>query len=119
MIGKPDLGFLEDENGDNISQLNSEINECAALYWIWKNDTFDYFGLNHYQRRFRSLVNEKWMLQDFEIQILLEQYDIIVAEEYNTGELTVTESMRSHVYIDAFDYVYKELDIIFARYFKI
>ena len=111
--------ILTDDVGDNISVKNKQYCELTGLYWIWKNDTFDYFGLNHYQRRFRSLVNEKWMLQDFEIQILLEQYDIIVAEEYNTGELTVTESMRSHVCIDAFDYVYKELDIIFARYFKI
>ncbi|MCR2048722.1 DUF4422 domain-containing protein [Acetatifactor muris] len=44
--------YLSEKNGDNISALNEKINECTALYWIWKNTKEEYIGLNHYRRYF-------------------------------------------------------------------
>ena len=46
---------FEDEMKDNISHLNSKLNEMTAIYAYWKNlmKDADYIGFNHYRRLFR------------------------------------------------------------------
>lgn len=46
---------FEDEMKDNISHLNSKLNEMTAIYAYWKNlmKDADYVGHNHYRRLFR------------------------------------------------------------------
>ena len=46
---------FEDEMKDNISHLNSKLNEMTAIYAYWKNlmKDADYVGHNHYRRLFK------------------------------------------------------------------
>lgn len=48
-----DLGFQNDNEGDNISAKNPQWCELTALYWGWKNlRDVEYLGLCHYRRYF-------------------------------------------------------------------
>lgn len=51
--GKPlDLGYIKDNTGDNISELNPSFCELTGIYWAWKNLDAKYIGLAHYRRHF-------------------------------------------------------------------
>ena len=68
---------------DNISHLNSKLNEMTAIYAYWKNlmKDDDYIGFNHYRRLFR--------IEDLND---IAEYDIIDAKSipmvFNMGYFT-------------------------------
>lgn len=70
--------FLANEKheGDNIDYLNPWYCEMTGLYYLWKHETDEIVGLEHYRRYFGnkdlSLLNEKQILD------ILSNYDIIV-----------------------------------------
>lgn len=75
--------FYTEHSGDNISYLNDQLNECTALYWIWKNMNSEYVGLNHYRRYFYN--NEvkdcaNYLMKDKIIEIFEDGYDFILPE---------------------------------------
>lgn len=100
--GKPNLGYIGDNTGDNISIKNPNYCELTALYWAFKNLKCDYIGLCHYRRYFtkshiilRNLsFTEKFklILTKEEIEEILRDYDIIVPIKRNY----YIETIKSH-----------------------
>lgn len=78
-INGENLGFLGDDTGDSISQLNPYFCELTGMYWIWKNFTeADYVGICHYRR---YLINENGVVfTENELNKLFEKYDIITTK---------------------------------------
>ena len=42
-------GYLFDDTGDNISDLNHWFGQCTGLYWTWKNADHEIVGTNTYR----------------------------------------------------------------------
>ncbi len=75
---------MYDNTCDNISNKNDNYCELTALYWIWKNDTSNYVGLEHYRRFFYH----KWKscfkyipYSKMELEKLLNKCDIILPKK--------------------------------------
>lgn len=91
--GKEDLGYQGDNQGDNISDKNSNYCELTGLYWAWKNLDCDIIGLSHYRRHFTmksksEIKNNKdnkmdLVINNDEILSLLKGCDIIVPKKRN------------------------------------
>ena len=72
--------WLCEREGNNISYLNDKINECTALYWIWKNSDKEIVGISHYRRYFYRNEIECYenILDAATIEALLKDYDLIL-----------------------------------------
>ena len=100
-INNMSLGYQKDDTGEHISKWNPQINECTVLYWIWKNTSYEILGLNHYRRFFKSFINN-YMLQEQEIEILMNQYDIVVAEQHFSGNDSIEVEIKRTICEEAF-----------------
>ena len=94
--------MIGDDTGDNISELNRDVNEWSAIYWVWKNydkiDNPDYIGLCHYRRLFdfsdviktsnNSLLN-RLGLNKKDLNKLLSKYDFVYREGFKVQDNTI------------------------------
>lgn len=87
--GKTDIGYLKDNSGEHISQLNPYYCELTGLYWAWKNLDCDYLGLVHYRRyltakkqSYHSGINiDNVVLSQSDIEDLLDKVDVILPQK--------------------------------------
>lgn len=89
-------GYLTEQIGDNIAYLNKRINECTALYWIWKNTNSKYVGLNHYRRYFynNEIVSMDNYLDLEHMDEIFKEYDIILPQTHPYGNMTILDQIR-------------------------
>lgn len=95
--------MIGDDTGDNISDLNRELNEMTALYWAWKNydklGNPDYIGLYHYRRFLNIPKLAKCYFGDAlsklgynadNMEKLFEKYDFIHTAGYAEDRVAIT-----------------------------
>jgi hypothetical protein len=84
--GKEALGYLRDNEGDNISLKNKHYCELTGLYWAWKHLDADYLGLVHYRRHFAiKKQRDKWnsILTSNQLENLCSEYDVVLPKPRN------------------------------------
>jgi lipopolysaccharide biosynthesis glycosyltransferase len=92
--------FLQDDAGENISELNPMYCELTTQYWAWKNADAQYYGFCHYRRyfdfadkrhqenaygeimdaRIDASTQAKYCLTDEQISAAVEGWDVITTE---------------------------------------
>ena len=109
----PELGYLADDTGDNISRKNKSFCELTGIYWLWKNyHTCDYIGICHYRR---YLINRQGLIfTEKELMRLLQNHDMITpklltlntsyfngfSQNHHQKDLLITEQVISEKYPD-------------------
>ena len=94
---------ISESEGENISYLNDKINECTAMYWMWKNTSSEYVGLNHYRRYFYNynVRAEGNYLNKKTIARLFQTYDIILPHSL-TFNSSLEEQLQNTINEDAY-----------------
>ncbi len=79
-----DLGYMGDDTGENISDLNPLYGELTGLYWIWQNEQeADVIGICHYRRYF---LNEAGgFMTQAEYEEALSDCDVLVSDFLSSG----------------------------------
>ena len=92
-----DFGYLRDDTGDNISELNNHYAELTGEYWAWKNSEVDIIGFCHYRRYLTKNISFK-MLNKADIEEILSNNDIILPNKIHLGITNIEDAKRSHEY---------------------
>jgi hypothetical protein len=92
--------FQNENDGENIAGYNERLNECTALYWIWKNTHSRLVGLNHYRRYFYNnniRVGSNYLSKE-KISDVFDNggYDIILPQLL-TLDISVYDNIRNAV----------------------
>lgn len=102
-VGKyTNANYLSDSTGINISQKNPYYSELTAIYWGWKNMDYDYLGLNHYRRYFKSKLGNHIITND-EIINILNKYDVILPVKRKYYIETLYSHYKNTLYVEPLD----------------
>lgn len=142
--GNTDESYLNDNNGDNISEKNPNFCELTGLYWIWKNSVdneMSITGLVHYRRYFTTRAGDlrytyfnimPHMLPYEKIEKGLKHADIILptperiyrtvwrsyADVHNEADLVLLRETIAEVcpdYLESYDKVMKSHHYYYAN----
>lgn len=113
---KEDFGYIGDDTGDNISDLNCYYAELSGVYWVWKNYTdADCVGVCHYRRFLTG--EDGYVFSEAEYEQILKEYDIITTKQlelpgsyrngfgahHNVNTLDETGNIISELYPEYYD----------------
>lgn len=121
--GRSDLGYLRDDNGDNISDKNFCYCELTALYYGWKNVQADILGLVHYRRHFAGKCafrcnNRTYKILDGEAaQRYLEQADIILPAKRRYYIETLYSHYAHTMYVEPLDVTGQIIRELYPEYY--
>ena len=99
-----DFGYLRDDSGDNISDLNNYYAEMTGEYWAWKNSDADIIGFCHYRRYFAKNISLK-ILEREDIEEMLNDHDIIMPNKAHMGMTNIDDIKRTREYLDYGPYI--------------
>jgi hypothetical protein len=72
------LGYIRDDSGDSISELNPYYGELTGMYWLWKNyHDADLIGICHYRRYFFN--DDGKLMSKEEYEMALKDADVLVS----------------------------------------
>ncbi len=74
---------LLDNTGENISSRNKQYCEMTATYWVWKNTSHEWKGIEHYRRHLLVMP-----------EMLTEDVDVILPLPYICYPNTLTQFRR-------------------------
>lgn len=115
-----DLGYLCDNYGDNISELNPFWSELTVLYWGWKNiHDVEYCGLNHYRRYFDAIIDENsidGLMKDCDM-LVVKSKSMLSNHERERNLMHMTSIEDYYVFADTFLSMYPEYESAYIEYF--
>lgn len=99
-----DFGYIRDDSGDNISDLNNYYAEMTGEYWAWKNSDVEIIGFCHYRRYFAKNLSLK-ILEKSDIEEILKDHDIIMPNRAHMGMTNVEDVKRTREYLNYGPYI--------------
>lgn len=115
-----DLGYMRDDEGENISIKNTNYCELTGVYWIWKNCEDQYKGLVHYRRYFGryNIKKRKKIIYSYDelVQLIQEGNDIILPKKEYFLQSAKEEIMMLCCTPDIFDNLRKCIKEIYPEY---
>lgn len=112
----------EDDKGKNIAVYNPYINECTAIYWVWKNTRQEYVGISHYRRFFyNNLIKQQPnVLSTEQIEKIINDGYEIILPAMKTLKITMLDNISyaigKDLCFDVYEKLKKQIEIVVPDY---